>query len=102
MEKAPSPRKLNIILHFTEPIPGGGCDHCPPGYACDPTTGGCVKGKFEIVNFFKKYFFVELEIFEITQFMLRIIFSKNLLIPETINFFRPKNFVGKTIIIDNF
>lgn len=23
-----------------------GCEHCPPGVICDPTTGACIKGKY--------------------------------------------------------
>lgn len=28
-----------------EPVIVTGCEHCPPGVSCDPTTGACIKGK---------------------------------------------------------
>lgn len=36
-------------------LPGSltGCEHCPPGVHCDPTTGACIKGKcFFLFNSF--------------------------------------------------
>lgn len=37
------------MLIFSSGLPPGpstGCEHCPPGVRCDPTTGACIKGKW--------------------------------------------------------
>ena len=30
------------------PIIVAGCEHCPPGATCDPTTGACIKGRKDL------------------------------------------------------
>lgn len=44
-------RTMQLIIHFKfqftasrDPTISTGCEHCPPGMFCDPTTGACIRG----------------------------------------------------------
>jgi hypothetical protein len=36
-----------IFIFFTTVAPTG-CEHCPPGYQCNPISGACIKGRMSI------------------------------------------------------
>jgi hypothetical protein len=37
--------KLSLSPTGKEPVPPTGCEHCPPGYQCNPIFGACIKGR---------------------------------------------------------
>ena len=39
--------KFHIILNSGKVPVVTGCEHCQPGYTCEPSTGACIRGKRE-------------------------------------------------------
>ncbi|CAG2054845.1 unnamed protein product, partial [Timema podura] len=39
-----------VCVKGREPVVATGCEHCRPGYTCNPTTGACIKGRTRVVT----------------------------------------------------
>lgn len=47
------------------------CDHCAPGYHCDPTTGACIRGTFKLhTNLTQKLTLIYLQFWMFNKILL--------------------------------
>ena len=66
-------------MKFSDQQPSG-CEHCPPGYQCNPISGACIKGRTtKTSNFFPYKFKKHIGmIFKNTVGVLLFCFTGNL------------------------
>jgi hypothetical protein len=43
-----------ILCSIEHSVVPSQCEHCQPGYQCDPSTGACIKGKKVVPEFFSR------------------------------------------------
>jgi hypothetical protein len=37
--------EFSLFVTGQEPLVPPSCEHCPPGYQCNPVSGACIKGR---------------------------------------------------------
>lgn len=40
---------MTFFCSERDPTTSTGCEHCPPGVLCDPSTGACINGNYSLL-----------------------------------------------------